>query len=566
MLSLMAIAVGIAGWGLAHLGHPWVQGFAHDTLRNTTGLEVRWQEGVVTTNKITLRGLEVQSAPVDRDLAPVALRVEEIVIPVELDTLSRGIVRSEGVVVRGVKLTVLVDADGGLSMRRLVPAANAPPTKPAQSALQLLDVVPTGSQLKMNVSDVELVVLQRGRNGGEARRLTLDKIGATVSLDAGKAPFALDATVHGPGRIAASAGEAKEGPMGLPPLRHFSIPPMPDDKWQRRWDASQAAWRLDLSSQTHITLTNGQALRLVVDVGAPKGLPLPDAPTRVVQATLDVTRLKQQRLSAQLKGLHLLDGAFQLDAGAEFSDHHANAPGPLTQVHASMSGAFAPWLDWIPASVGVASARSLGGSLTLRAERVTLAEALNAPWFLDAHTQADSLSARGPSADAKPTSSQGLPDFSAKVALGQAHVTGHTSAKSITLDISGSTQDVATSMAPGGARWQSAELSKTRLRASRDPSSSWGWRIDTAKTHLNLEGAVVKTAEQAHQARLTGGFDLHANGTPAGLHTVLSGRLDADAHVAALAMGVSATQVDVTLTMDVNQRKAGDATCWQLSG
>ena len=558
LAGVVVVLVALLAWALGHLGTPWVQDLTRATIAEMTGLELRWQAGSVSTDRFTLLGLEVASAAVDRDLAPQTLRIAEIQVPLDLAALRAGQIRATGVVIRGVDLHVVVDADGGLSLQRLLPVQPSPtPTRAPTSWLSLLGAVPSGSRAQIDVRDITITVHQRRMTGGEARLLSVTKLGAILALDGAATPATLQVTVRGPGQITASAGDAAQGPLGLPPLRHLSLPENLDDGWRHRLTALTGAWSLKLRGEVHVTVEDGRHLHVVADVLAPDGLPLPGAPTRVVQLDAALRLARPARLRAELRKLRVFDEALLIHASAELPDGDAAPGGDYTEVSVDAQSELAPWLAWLPANVARASADTLQAAAALSTPRLLPSEPEKSTWQV--RTELRMARLYGGSVASGGAGSARQTDVA--IDVGRLQVSGTAAQDRVALRLAGGLEGVVARAADAIVRWRSVTLGESQAQVVRAARTDWGWRIDDSQLAATVDTARFDSgigSAGARSGRVHGAASLRASGDARALHAALTITGDADVHApaAGMAAGLTVTNARLSLKADVAQPAA----------
>ena len=150
LLVVLVVAVGAVAWVLTHLDHPAVKARWVEAVRNATGLEIDVDSASISlSGRVTLAGLRVAQPPRQRPFAPDFAVVEAFEATADVPALLTGRIRIDPIAIRGVSVTVVVDASGRTSLDDVL--AGLAPTRPAP-------LPPTPRSRMMEVEGLDLVV------------------------------------------------------------------------------------------------------------------------------------------------------------------------------------------------------------------------------------------------------------------------------------------------------------------------------------------------------------------------------------------------------------------------
>lgn len=140
LMTLLLVLVIAAGVVATHLGAPWVRGPVCGLVFEMTGVHVDYADASLGASSFELRDLTVPSLPPDADLAPQLLRVERITATWRWGDLLTGDWRLTTLTVQEPALHVVVDAQWGDSLSRLLASLPEPDQPPVPLSKTLEDL------------------------------------------------------------------------------------------------------------------------------------------------------------------------------------------------------------------------------------------------------------------------------------------------------------------------------------------------------------------------------------------------------------------------------------------
>ena len=376
LLAAILVAGSLVGLLLRSLDHPRVKRQLLALVHDLSAIDIDYDATQVRLlSGLRIQGLVVRSPVPYQDLAPELLRLDALELEWSLPRLLSILPPLRRVTLRGLRVTVVRDVDGQLSLSRLGGDAPQPakrPTPPSRLLGSLLAQTPPLQELR--VEQVALVLLQRG-TAGLAQRVTLGGLRAELSAErsAGRWQVRIQAgTPSAPLNLLAQR-EGRSAPLGPPAPRSLPPPLQPAGEVlaQLALDLRASAAALDVDLDLHLlreTLTPLLAPQLPAGSDA--------APRR-----RHLVRLRAQarfdsragRTQLTLKDTALADGALTLAASADLSDI-PSGPHLLRSAQGTLD--LVRLLKQLPAGLLPLPLSATQGSLRLDAAQVLLAPAL----------------------------------------------------------------------------------------------------------------------------------------------------------------------------------------------
>jgi len=216
---LALLVIGAVFVVLNSLGSPTVRGFITDEVAAQTGIHVTWQDLEVGASGLELTGFGVLPPSEDAPIVKRVLEVASTRVSWDLGALLDGAVVVPELVVRGVKLHAVIDADGSSTFSRLM--AGLPKSdKPAQPPPALSDLpgvvaaLPAARVDKLSIEVSEVTASLRGPSGRH-RDLAIANamLGCKVDVGGGRSDARCDIK---------SMGDKSKVSIG--PDANFSVP------------------------------------------------------------------------------------------------------------------------------------------------------------------------------------------------------------------------------------------------------------------------------------------------------------------------------------------------------
>ncbi|MCO4763196.1 MAG: hypothetical protein KC502_16885 [Myxococcales bacterium] len=571
-LLVVLLAAGAIYWTLGHLGTSWVQGLAHDAVAQATGIEVSWRAGRLSRDAFELHDLRVASPKTDADLAPTLLHISSVVVPLDIDSLWNRKPKLRGAVIDGVHLAVVMDVDGKPSLSRLLradPAAKSPAE--AKSWLNLLGAVPLGTHVELAIKNVVVTVVQRGLAQAAARTIVLDGMTANIDLDARQLPRQLQTRLQLNGQFSATAGDSKQGPLGLPPLRHVpSQPQLLDDQWRARITQLTRAWKLHPVGGMTLSLVDEKEATVEMRLRRPAGVALPGEATQLVVMAMRLQRTPSRELKVDINRFSVCDNLMNGQVGVMISDgDHPKASQFARDMDLTVSTELAPWLAWVPAPLMTGQAAELSGDVRVRTKHLRFSAPSQTTWQVVFKGRMRSLRAQTklPSSQSELTSESKPRPAAAQLEDGNVQVTATIGPKSLKVRSNGAMSGVRLSADGAAVQWRELGMDDTTVSLRRAPHSPWGWHVDEAR--IKSRAVALKAQKDGLQARITGKLTVNASGGHDGLHVDTKLAMDTDAHGerppkdgATAALPIAATLTGALVSVDIDVQQKG--TAWRV--
>ena len=355
LLSVAALFVGSAVWLLTHLEQPWVKRKIEQALSNAVGTEVSYERlSVSPFSGLEVHGLVLATPETLRSYASEMLRLEALVLPIELGSLLSGRLVVPEIRGGALTLTVVTTDDGRHSFGELAGAGDTAeaddPDLPTAALSHSLDAL---EELPLRLGPVRLAPI---------RARLVQVTGDTVTTDS-----LLDAVaIVSEGLV---LGETAEGAVSLLPFEEGQVTLTVRDLDDL--DAGDEPEVRDARFEPRIEARLGpeRVVSLLLTVGLIEQSLFPELrPVRTLVRIETKAHFEpeQARTDLELTNLTLLDSMLVANASAVVADDHT----VMLDGSGAVEAASLPWMiPWL--RVEALSSRVRVSSLALDPEGIT---------------------------------------------------------------------------------------------------------------------------------------------------------------------------------------------------
>lgn len=331
LLGVFALCVASTHWLLTHLEHPWVKGKLEHALSSAVGTEVHYERlSISLFSGLELGGLVLATPETLRRFAPEMLRLDTLVVPVELGDLLRGELVVPEVRGGALTLSVVVTDDGRTSFAEL------PRT---EEAAERDDLDPSSMPLSHGLDALEALSLRLG----PVRLAPIVTRVFRVSDDAIVNESLLDAVALTSDGIV--LGESPEGALSLRPNESDQVTLTVREPGGAGSEPTVRQARLLPRLEARLGPDRTAALSLAVDLVEQSLFPELGPVERLVRVETTVHfEPGQARTRLELRQLTLLDSMLSATASAIVEDDYAT----LIDAEGTVEVASLPWvLPWL---------------------------------------------------------------------------------------------------------------------------------------------------------------------------------------------------------------------------
>ena len=241
----------VAGlWILANLDHRWVKSKVERVLSDLVGTNVSYEQlSLSPFSGLQLHGLVLATPEALRSHAPEMLRLEELLVPIELGSLFSGDVVIPEIRGGSVAVTVVITDDGRNSFGELVQSEE----EPEQSSTPLSQSLDGLEHLSLSVGSIRLAPIRfravEVSAGAVTRQTDLESLGiSSDGISIGReSRGSISLAPHGSDDVVLSVLEREQiGSTHAPPLRQAEVAP----KVELRLESSRAL-ALTASAELH---------------------------------------------------------------------------------------------------------------------------------------------------------------------------------------------------------------------------------------------------------------------------------------------------------------------------
>ncbi len=355
LLGVLAICVASGLWLLTHLEHPWVKGRVEQVLSNAVGTDVSYERlSISPFSGLEVHGLVLATPDTLRSYSPEMLRLDALVVPIELGPLFSGRVVVPEIRGGALTLTVVTTEDGRHSFGELEGPEDAP---------EVQDGDPTATPLSHSLDALEDIPLRLGPvRLSPIRARVVHVVGDRVATDSTLEAVAIASE-------GLTLGEVLEGAASLGPHEGEQVTLTVRDVAGPDAEGEPVVRSARLRPRVHARLEPGRVVSLSFSLDLSEQSLFPEL--RPVRTLLRIEakahfQPTQATTELELGDIELLDSMLVASVGAVVGDDYAARLDGSGALEASSLPWEIPWLR-----VQELSGRFEVSSLTLDLEGVT---------------------------------------------------------------------------------------------------------------------------------------------------------------------------------------------------